>query len=293
MIFYNEHKTILTLILKKGPISLSDLYFESKDLLGIDTSDSLECKGFEELIDKLNQISDYILENINYKDNQPYYTINKGKIRELNDVLKKYKMPHYGLVEEDDFIGSEEIVAVPFSECVDGEKLKYLRKNCSCEVVLPSGERIKKEFDAFYITDYDFYMISEEEYYKLEKLGLPLFLCIKKFSSIKDIINFKNNLFSEEWNEQSIYSIYGYTVKKDAKITINQRRDVLDFVISKYPEYNAYRTIGFLKWLITEKIGIKRYSHAIHEWASDIKYIADKYDIEDIAIKNFLRNKLK
>ena len=108
------------------------------------------------------------------------------------------------------------------------------------------------------------YYISEN-IYKKKKNNIIICRILKSDKHDSDKVN--NFL---DWNPQSLLMAYGYTVKKDSKLTVEQRRCILITIINN----NILSKEKILSYLnLFERINQSEW--AKQSWKSDIEYIKD------------------
>lgn len=139
----------------------------------------------------------------------------------------------------------------------------------SVNIIKYNGETEEIEIPAYFCMDCGLYFIEESQYNLLLVRGRLLcqILTMSEYRTYNNSGNLSNN-----WAQQSILKIGGYSVAKNDGLSERQRQTILEYIIESGILSKA-DVVNYLDFFIRLNEGKKNMSYAVSKWRSDMQYL--------------------
>ena len=190
----------------------------------------------------------------------------------INDFLKQKKLEHNRSrayhIDNFDICAPENIVYIyQFSAICPYCKYhgkSYKPKNVTVTVPCLNNINIKVDINIQYCENCERYFTNTTSLYEYEaRYGFLLFQ--HKYED-----KYNANIYDTFYEEDTVLSRYGYTVKKN-KLSIKQRRNILKFLIDTNTATKS--EIIHILSCFTKRKNNPKFFDAIHEWKSDLLFV--------------------
>lgn len=184
----------------------------------------------------------------------------KSKIDNTKVVEERVRRADVGLVGVNDFIVRTNI----FSCSNQNHTLKKVNAVVN---VIENGKIVRRSFPGMYCVQCDKYFVYESTYQMMKNYGYICCRVIKR----SDLSMYSTNEFGS-WKQQSLLSVYGYSVEKNRGLSIVERQNILAFLIEN-KILSITKIVDYLESFIALRKNNKNMALAISKWKTDINFV--------------------